>query len=334
MKLMKKLRNVLIIGLLTLLVLPTQLNLSAGAKEDLHDFNLMLDWYPNANHIPIYVALAEGYFEEEGLNLTISMPAEVDDPIKLAGAGQTDLAISYPAVLIQAVAEDVPVKAVASLVQGRLDAIIYKQESGIQSPKDLAGKRIGYSTTTISENIVEAMMTYDGANYEDTQMVNVGWDLIPALATDKVDALIGAYLNHEYLLLQAEGYQMDYFDFADYGVPDADELIFVAGDRAIENKPEDIQAFMRALRRGFQTAIDDPDQALQTILDKQENAYVLDPEIEQASWERLQEDMVKKADFGQINPDLYQAFADFLYQHGSIQRALKAEDLVKLLDEE
>lgn len=299
------------------------------AEEDMTDLSLMLDWYPNANHVPIYVAMKEGYFEEEGINLTINMPAEVDDPIKMAGSGQTDIAISYPSVIMQAVAEGVPAKTIGSLVQQRLDAVIYKKESGISSPKDLEGKKVGYSATTVSENIIEAMMVEDDGDYSKAEMVNVGWDLIPALATDKVDATIGAYMNHEFLMLEKEGYDVDYFDFVDYGVPDADELIFVSGDDTLAEKEDALKGFMRAVKKGFDTAKENPEDGIETIFENEDNAYVLDKEIEKQSWEMLQEYMVSKGDFGSVNTDDYVAFAQFLAERGSIAKELTAEDMVK-----
>ncbi|NLJ17913.1 ABC transporter substrate-binding protein [Globicatella sulfidifaciens] len=324
---MKKLVVSVLSLLMALTVLPWMPQ--SVQAEEMMDLSLMLDWYPNANHVPIYVAIKEGYFEEEGLNLTINMPAEADDPIKLAGAGQTDIAVSYPAVLMQAVAEGIPAKAIGSLVQQRLDAVMYKKESGITTPKDLEGKKVGYSATTISENIIEAMMEHDGASYDKAEMVNVGWDLIPALATDKVDALIGAYTNHELLMLQKEGYDVDYFDFTEFGVPDSDELIFVAGNDTIEAKKPELQAFMRALKKGFDKALEDPEAAIETIFENEDNAYVLDKEIEIQSWNLLQDYMVSKGDFGNLVVDDYVAFAKFLADKGSIAKELTAEELVE-----
>ena len=314
------------------MVLIPLVNLLPGVQaqdKEMTDVSLMLDWYPNANHVPIYVAMKEGYFEEEGVNLTINMPAEVDDPIKMAGSGQTDIAVSYPSVIMQAVAEGVPAKTIGSLVQQRLDAVIYKKESDINSPKDLEGKKVGYSATTVSENIIEAMMEEDGGNYAKAEMVNVGWDLIPALATDKVDATIGAYMNHEFLMFEKEGYDVDYFDFVDYGVPDADELIFVAGDDTIANKEEALKGFMRAVKKGFDKAKEDPEAGIETIFENEDNAYVLDKEIEKKSWEMLQDYMVSKGDFGSINAEDYEAFANFLAEKGSIAKELTASDMIK-----
>ena len=91
--------------------------LESAQAQDLEEINLMLDWYPNANHIPIYMALEKGYFEDEGLKVNIQMPAETDDPIRLVAANQTDIGISYPSVLTKARAEDLSVKTFGSLVQ-------------------------------------------------------------------------------------------------------------------------------------------------------------------------------------------------------------------------
>ena len=298
------------------------------ADGELQDVDLTLDWYPNANHVPIYTALKHGYFEEAGLNVTLKMPAEADDPIRLVGANQTDIAVSYPGVLMKARAEDIPVKAFGSLVQRRLDAIMYKEESGIQSPKDLEGKKIGYASDSISEEIIYSMVEEDGGDASKVEMIDVGYDLMPALSTDNVDALISAYMNHEYLLLEDEGYNMGHFEFQDYGIPENQELIFIASDQTIDERSDVLTKFMTALQKGYETAVENPDEAIETLFENEENEYALDKDIEIQSWkEFLIEYMSADGEFGTIDPAQYEEYAKWIYERGAIDSELTGEDL-------
>ena len=122
---------------------------------------------------------------------------------------------------------------------------------------------------------------------------------------------------------------MDYFDFTEFGVPDSDELIFVAGNDTIEAKKTALEAFMLALKKGYEKTIEDPEAAIETIFENEDNAYVLDKEIEVQSWEMLQDYMVSKGDFGSLIADDYVAFAKFLADKGSIAKELTAEELIE-----
>ena len=318
----------LIFAAILLSLMPLTGLTSVAAQEDLKEVHLMLDWYPNANHIPIYEAIEKGYFKEAGIDLKIEMPAETNDPIRLVGAKQTDIGISYPGVLSKAIAEGVPVKAIGSLVQQRMDVIMYKTESGIKGAKDLVDKKVGFASDPISEAVVQSMVTNEGEDPSKVDMIDVGWDLIPALATDKVDAVIGAYVNHEYLMLQDQGYNMGYFDFADFGIPESQELIFVASDELIESDPDLLKAFMTALQKGFDAAKEDPEGALEVLFAKEENAYTLDKDIEAKSWEMLQDFMVKDGSFGAMDVDQYDAYVKWLFETGSIAKEVKGADVV------
>lgn len=306
--------------------------LESAQAQDLEEINLMLDWYPNANHIPIYMALEKGYFEDEGLKVNIQMPAETDDPIRLVAANQTDIGISYPSVLTKARAEDLSVKTFGSLVQQRMDCIMFKKDSGIKTAKDLEGKNVGFASDPISESNTFAMVEADGGDPNKVTMTDVGWDLMPALATDKVDAIIGAYVNHEYLMLQDQGYDMDLLKFEDFGIPESQELIFIASEDTLNNRSDSLKKFMTALEKGYQTAKESPEEALDILFSKEENAYTLDKKIEEQSWNMLLDFMVKDGSFGSVSGEQYEAYAQWLYDVGAISKEVKADDLVAPLN--
>lgn len=298
-----------------------------GSKKNPEELSIMLDWYPNAVHSAIYVAQEKGYFKDEGLNVNIEMPADTNDPLKLAATGKVDLALSYQTQTVISRAEGIPVVSVATLVRHPLDVIMFKKETGIKTPKDLEGKSVGYPSTSISEALVETMMKHDGGDFNKVRMTDVGWDLIPSVATDKVDAMIGGYINHEYLLLNKEGYNMETMKLTDYGVPDNYELVLVTGEKTLAKKKAAIKKFWRAVTKGQEAVKKNPDQGLQILLSHENDSFPLDKDVETKSLETLlplMED--SRLPFGYQEEEKWKDVADWLYKSGVIKEKINPQD--------
>lgn len=85
---------------------------------DLKELDVVLDWYPNALHAFMYVAMEKGYYADEGLKINIRFPSNANDAISLVAAGQADIGLYYQQDVIQARAEqNVPVKSIGAVVQ-------------------------------------------------------------------------------------------------------------------------------------------------------------------------------------------------------------------------
>ncbi|MBY0120448.1 ABC transporter substrate-binding protein [Bacillus sp. S/N-304-OC-R1] len=292
----------------------------SNKEKKLEDISIMLDWYPNAVHSAIYVAKEKGYFEDEGLNVKIEMPADTNDPLKLAATGKVDLAISYQSQLLVSRAEGIPVVSIAAYVRHSLDAIMYKTESGIKSPKDLEGKNVGYPSSLVSEAVVASMVKNDGGDINKVKKTDVGWDLMTSLASDHVDALVGAYINHEGVLLEKEGYNIDVLHLTDYGVPDNYELIFVTGEKTLDKKKAAFEKFWRAVTKGQVVVKENPDAGLQVLLDHENDSFPLDKEVEKKSLQvllPLMED--EHVPFGYQDEAVWQEVANWLYKSGVIK---------------
>lgn len=331
------------ISLLLLAVMLTACGATQESKEsaekenkekELEEISIMLDWYPNAVHSGIYAAQEKGYFEEEGLKVNIEMPADTNDPVKLAATGKVDLAISYQNQTVLSRAEGIPVVSVAALVRNSLDTIMVKKESGIASPKDLVGKSVGYPSTIVSEAVVETMVKHDGGDFDKVNMTDVGWDLIPALATDNVDAIVGGYVNHEYVLLNNEGYNVELLKLSDYGVPDNYELVLVTGEETYEEKKPTIEKFWNALTKGQKFVKENPEEGLQILLDHENDSFPLDKEVETKSLEILLPLMEEEGvSFGYQDIEKWQKVADWLHEMGVIEQPVDPNEFVKNITE-
>ena len=117
---------------------------------------LMLDWFPNVDHLPIYVAQQRGFLESEGLQLKILSPSDTTDALKLAVSGKVDLAVSYEPQTIIAAAQGLNVVAVGRLVEHPLTTLLYLHSKGFRHPRDLEGKRIGYTVPGLMDVLLTA----------------------------------------------------------------------------------------------------------------------------------------------------------------------------------
>ena len=227
--------------------------------------SLALDWYPTAQHAGIFVAQAKGYFAEAGLDVKVYTPADPTTVLQTVGAGRDTFGISYQADTLFARGESVPVVSVAALVQHPLNCLMYKQSTGITRPADLKGKSVGIAGLPSDDAVLGTMLRSDGLTLDDVTLVNVGYDLLPALLAGRVDAILGAYWTHEAILAEQAGTPVGYLRVEQWGVPDHYELVLVTGQDYANEHPETVSALLGAIQRGYDDAMADPDGAI-TIL--------------------------------------------------------------------
>lgn len=227
---------------------------------------LALDWYPNANHAGLYVAKDRGYFADAGLDVEIYTPADPTTVLQTVGAGRDTFGISYQNDVLQARSQDVPVVSVAALVQHPLNCLMVKADSDIQTPKDLVGKTVAIAGLPSDEAYLDTMLRADGASIADVEVVNVGYDLMPAILSGRADAVIGVYWTHETILAEQEGTPVRYLRVEDWGVPDYYELVLVTGEDILTGQEETVRALLGAIQRGYVDAMADLDGALDLLL--------------------------------------------------------------------
>ena len=98
----------------------------------------MLDYFPNADHVGLYQALADGRLRKAGLDVHVQTPSDPAAPLKLLAAGKIDAAISYEPEVLLARNQGAPLVSVAAIVQKPLTSIISLGSKHITSPADLA----------------------------------------------------------------------------------------------------------------------------------------------------------------------------------------------------
>ncbi|WP_018922792.1 ABC transporter substrate-binding protein [Salsuginibacillus kocurii] len=305
---------------------------ACGAEEtegdEADELSLMLDWYPNAVHSYLYAAQEEGFFEEENIELDIQFPANPTDPINLTGAGEVDMAMSYEPTVLMSRDEGLPVVSIATIVQSPLNHIMSLEESGIDEPADLEGKTIGYPGGPTNEPIVERVLAEADLTMDDITLTDVGFDIGPALVSGNVDAIVGAYINHEYPLLEQEGHDISYMNPGDKGVPNYDELVLIANENEIAEKEEVFERFWAAASRGYEVVRDDPEYGLDLLFQhEEEEEFPLNEEVEEESMEILLERMeTQERAFGETSLEESESVVDWVYEAGLVEERPDVED--------
>lgn len=256
---MKKLASLVVLSLALFLVA------SCGSDDEVKKVSVSLDWFPWSNHAGLYVALDKGYFADEGLDVDIHPPADPSAVLQTVAAGRDHFGINYQTGVLIAREQDIPVVSIMALVQHPLNSVMTLKSSGIAEPKDLVGKTVGWPGIPDNEPLLDTMLKSQGQSLEDVELVNVGFDLVPALIGEKVDAIVGAYWVHESISATNQGFELNIMRMEEHGVPDFYELVLVANEDTIANDPELVQSFVKGAMRGYQDAMADPQAAVDLL---------------------------------------------------------------------
>lgn len=300
-----------------LLVLTAQAVRPARGAEPL---KLMLDWFPNVDHVPIYVAREQGYFQNAGLEVEILSPSDTADSLKLAAAGRVDVAVSYQPQMTIAAAEGLRLKVLGRLVAHPLTTLLFLKTSDFASPQDLEGKTIGYTVPGLMDVLLEAFAKVNGIRRYTP--VNVGFAIVPSLTSGKVDAVMGPFKTYETVTMAQKGIESGYFELEKWGIPAYDELIFVSGAFAASERKKALTAFRRAVARGIEYTRIRPDAALQDYFQAVPDA---DRETETQAFERT---LPYFAPTQRHDVNRWKVFAAFALEHGLIAKPVDVQALL------
>lgn len=237
-----------------------------GAQGSSQSITLMLDWFPNADHVGIYQALAEGQFSRAGLDVHVQTPSDPAAPLQLLAAGKVDLAISYEPEVMLARSRGEPLVAVGAIVQQPLTSIVSVGSKHIRTPADLRGKTVGDAGIAYQHAYLTTILARAHVPVSSVREVNVGANLVPAMLSGRVDATLGAYWNYEAIQLRQAGKHPDVIRVDDAGVPTYDELVLVVRENEIANQNNELRRFVQALGRGYQAVRADPTAGVDALV--------------------------------------------------------------------
>ena len=297
--------------------------------KDLEDVTVILDYVANTNHTGMYVALDQGYYKDAGLNVSIVEPTE-GATATLVAVGKGDFGISYQEDVTIALtsADPLPIKAIAAILQHNTSGFATYEGKGINSPKDFEGKTYAGWGGPGEEAVLKAVMTQDGADFSKLNMVISDGSGFEALK-DKVDVMwfFEGWDNIKCELADFPIHYMPVRDLdsrLDYYTP-----VIIANNDTLENKPEMVKKFLAATEKGYEYAIENPDESAEILL-----KYTPDssPELLQKSQEYLADKYMEDTDqWGVMKDEVWDNYTDFMVEYGVIDKAISSGEINKII---
>ena len=298
--------------------------------SEMEKVTLLLDWFPNVDHAPLYVAQQKEIFGKHGLEVELLWGGDPNAPLKLVAAGKAPFAVSYQqSVTIARASEEVlPVKSIGLLVEHPLNTISFLKKTGIKTPADFKGKKIGYTVAPLDVLLFNAIAAKAGLAEDDYDLINVSTNISASLLSGQIDAVIGPFRNYEINELKLEGAEADYFALEKYGIPDYYELVIVTNDAFLKEHPETTKKLMMAIREAIQFTKENPDDALQLF-------FAANPDARKDLEELAFRDTLDVFATTQVqSAEKWAAFAEFAYEKGLISKTVEAKDcFINVLEE-
>jgi putative hydroxymethylpyrimidine transport system substrate-binding protein len=314
---MKKIQYLILLSLC--FVVPWASSVCAAQK-----FTLILDWFPNVDHLPIYVARHQGFFSQKGLEIKIISPSETADALKLAAAGKVDIAVSYEPQTIIAAARGLEILAFGRLIEHPLTTLLFMKDKGINVPKDLEGKKIGYTVPGLMDVLLEAFAKIN--KIERYTAVNVGFAIVQSLTAGKVDAVMGPFKTYETVEMAHRGYGVEYFELEKWGIPDYDELIFVTSKKTMRRNQAALATFSQIIDRAIAYVRANPQKALEYYFQQVPEA---DRTTESDAFKLT---LPYYASHQQLDRERWQRFADFAFKYRLIEKPVDVRSILRPAD--
>ena len=300
-------------------------SISSDNEPETASIKLALDWYPNANHLGLFIAQQKSYFEEENLDVTMYTPSDPSTVLQTVGAGQDEFGMSYQPDVLLARNEGVPVVSILGVVQHPLNSLMTLKSSEITRPAQLAGKKVGYPGIPTNEPLLETMLKADGlGGLEDVELVNIGWNISESLIGEKVDGVVGAYWTHESINMENIGYPVNVMRMEEWGVPDYYELVLVTSEDYLAENEDVAERFVRAIKRGYAEAIGDPQAGVDVLV--AENEGEIDESIDRPGADLLVPmwQLPSGGGFGTQEPERWNSFVQWMKDNGMLEQSLDA----------
>ena len=315
-----------IIAMLLALALLLSLSACSNSAENKtsETITVVLDWTPNTNHTGIYVALANGYFQEAGLNVEVVQPPE-DGAVTLVASGKAQFGVSFQDSLAPAFVGDtpMPVTAVAAVIQHNTSGIVSRAGEGMDTPKGLEGKKYATWDLDVEKATIRDVMAADGGNFDLVELIpSTVTDEVSALQSGSVDA-IWIFYGWAGVACEVAGLDTDYFEFADIDpVFDYYTPVLIGSNAWLEENPDAARAFLAALSKGYTYAAEHPAEAADILMEaapelKANSALVY------ASQEYLAgEYIADAARWGEFDGERWAAFFNWLNENDLMEQKL------------
>ena len=302
---------------------------SSSGSQAMTSTTVLLDWFPNPDHIALYLAQKDGDFAKQHLNVTFQSPSNSTDALKLVSLGQVPLAISYEPETITAATDGLNVQAVAAMIPTSLNSLIISSKSGVSSPAGLSGKTIGTDGDPVSAEMLKAVLKKYNMSLNQIKLVTVNEGLVPAMVSNKVAAIISGYRNVEAIQLGTyPGIDPKVYPVDTQGVPNYDELVVIANKSKLASDAAyraTVKKFLAGLSLGAAAAQANPAAALAAITPV---AKGYSPALLKKMVDATAPLLHNPDGFGAMSVSEWQSFANWMKADGLITKPVQASSVV------
>lgn len=258
-----KLSSIYIVTFLFLITITIFFTACENKNSVLQKTSLRLRWITQSQFAGIYWAQEKGYFEREGLDVTINPGGPGINFMQVVGTGAEEFGVCGATQIIEARDKGLPVVALAIIFQGNPNIFFAKKESNIKSPKDWIGKTVAVFYGYDHETIYRAMLKRNNINPSDVKEFPITMDMTPFFS-DKVDVW-GGYVINQPNTAEEKGYEITRIFPDDYGINVAGDILFTTED-VIKKKPELVQKVVNAVLDGWRDALKNQEEAVNIVL--------------------------------------------------------------------
>ncbi len=230
---------------------------------------LALDWTPNTNHIGFFVAQELGFYNEENLKVELLSPQDDNyavTPAKKVELGQADMALCPFESIIsyRTKKQSFDAVGIATIFQEDLSAIVVLEDSSVKRPSDLDGKTYASYKARYEDEIVRQMIINDGGKGEIDLAYPDKLGIWATLLSKKFDST-WIFMNWEGVQAQDKGIRLRAFHLSDFGIPYGYSPIVMASKSVVNNSKEVYDSFLKATKKGFVHAMENPEQAARIL---------------------------------------------------------------------
>jgi len=223
-----------------------------------------LNWMAGGPNAGFESALAQGFYKDAGLDVTIVQGNGSANTAQLVASGRAQLAYADAVAVMQLIAKGAPMNIVATVYQSNPNALMALKKTGIKSFQDLKGKKVGVPSGSSQTTMLPLLLKANNLKESDITMIDMPVSsMVPSLLQGQVDAVLGSIDAYQ-IQAESQGAQLDVYRFADYGVPTVSTSIF-ASNEYLKSNPDVVKKFVAASLKGWSFAIDHPDQAIKDV---------------------------------------------------------------------